>query len=57
MIIQSSENEGIIMICVGIVIQNDTLEVTANICKNNLQTTLSTFENNEQIKKWITIKN
>ncbi|MGV6831637.1 MAG: PepSY domain-containing protein, partial [bacterium] len=42
MIIQSLQNEGVIMICGSIAMQNDTLEVLENICKNELQTTLST---------------
>ncbi|WP_299365666.1 PepSY domain-containing protein [Winogradskyella sp.] len=43
-------NEGVIMICGAIAMQNPVLEVLDKISKSRLKQPLSAFENNEQIK-------
>ncbi|WP_299522990.1 PepSY domain-containing protein [Winogradskyella sp.] len=43
-------NEGVIMICGSIAMQNRVLEVLDRITKSKLKQPLSAFENNEQIK-------
>lgn len=57
LILQSAElfakhlkEEGVVMICGGITMQNQVLKVLSHITKEQLNTPLSTFENNEQIK-------
>ena len=44
------KNEGVIMICGSIAMQNKVLEVLDVLTKSKLQQPLSTFENNEQVK-------
>ena len=50
LVVNVLSNEGVIMICGAIAMQNQVLELLGDITKSKLQKPLSAFENNDQLK-------